>query len=133
MGNHFEVLGAEITCEPVAAISRYEHVFEIRVLGEFFVDLLLNFLLGLFVQVFPVLILSEVFFLIEIVVAEVLPPSEESELLKQYLLRSHQASAIHLQAATVSGVQTAATTAITSIGLFLSAFTVASEAPSPHH
>ena len=46
---------------------------------------------------------------------------------------SHQASAIHLQAATVSGVQTAATTAITSIGLFLSAFTVASEAPSPHH
>ena len=46
----------------------------------------------------------------------------------------HQASAIHLQAATVSGVQiAAATTAITSIGLVLSAFTVAAGAPSPHH
>jgi hypothetical protein len=83
LGNHVEVLGAEITCEPVAAISGYEYVFEIRVLGEFFIDLSMNFLLGLFVQVFPVLILSEFFFWIEIVVAEVLPPSEESELLKQ--------------------------------------------------
>ena len=49
----------------------------------------------------------------------------------------HQASEIHLQAAEVSGVKTAATTAITSIGLFLSEPTIGVSAgnhlPHPSH
>ena len=45
----------------------------------------------------------------------------------------HQASAIHLQAAMLTGIQTTTNRATTGIGLVLSAFTVAAGAPSPHH
>ena len=44
---------------------------------------------------------------------------------------SHQASAIHSQAATLTGIQTTTNRATTGIGLVLSIFTVAGEAPFP--
>ena len=46
---------------------------------------------------------------------------------------NHQASAIHLQAAMLTGIQTTTNSATTGIGLVLSAFTVAGEGPIPHH